>query len=391
MGREDSMKKYLFLLLVVVLCSVVVFPAVAGGPKEEVEAEEEDPLAGLTDQQRAIVERAKKLTEERTGPQTKWYGPTSGPKLAPNKYIVFLASNYQNSITKQMADYCERLGAEIGWKVTSIDGKGTVDSWLAGFNQAIAMKPDGIMTDANAEVLQVPIQEAWKKGIPVAGMHALHIPGPVPDMGLLYNCTTKPEEIGAALADYIIAHSNGKGRAIVLYDALYAIARAKANAMKDRFAECTSCNLLEFANYPIAEVPTQMPQIGVSWVKKHPKPFYVMTIADYYYDFMVPSLRAGGVPTTDVVLLGSDAPRSAYDRIREQEYQIVSIPEPWDLFVYMCFDALNRYFHGQEVHTWHQPVFCIDPRNVEEEGGQNDEFIPQCGYQERYKKIWGVM
>jgi hypothetical protein len=52
---------------------------------------------------------------------------------------------------------------------------------------------------------------------------------------------------------------------------------------------------------------------------------------------------------------------------------------------------MNRFFHGQEPYTWHQPVFCIDPSNVEEEGGMNDEFIPSNGYQERYKKIWGVM
>jgi ribose transport system substrate-binding protein len=385
------MKKTLFIMLVVVLCVAFAVPAFAGGEKEEVKMEEADPLADLSAADKAIVERAIRLTNERTKTQTEWYGPTSGPKLAPDKFIVFLGSNFQNHIVKVMADYTERLGAEIGWRVVSIDGKGTVDAWISGFNQAIAMNPDGILIDANAEVLQVPIKEANAKGIPVTGMHALHIPGPVPEYGLLYNSTTKPSDIGAALADYIIAHSNGKGKAIVLYDALYAIARAKAEAMRDRFLESGSVELLEYANYPIAEVPTQMPQIGVKWVQEHPKPFYVMTIADYYYDFMVPSLRAGGVPMEDVVLLGSDAPPSAYDRIRNEEYQIVSIPEPWDLFVYQCFDAMNRFFHGQEPYTWHQPVFCIDPSNVEEEGGMNDEFIPSNGYQERYKKIWGVM
>ncbi len=384
------MKKPILFCLVLVVCLAFIVPAFASEKEETADTVTGAPLAELSAEDRALVKRAVELTDERKGPQTKWVGPTSGPKLAPDKFIVFLGSNFQNHIVKVMADYAERLGEEIGWRVVSIDGKGTVDSWIAGFNQAISMKPDGILIDANAEVLQVPIQEANDKGIAVTGMHALHIPGPVPEYGLLYNSTTRPEDIGAALADYIIAHSNGRGKAIVLYDALYAIARAKAEAMRDRFIEVSSVELLEYANYPIAEVPTQMPQIGVKWVQEHPKPFYVMTIADYYYDFMVSSLRSGGVPTEDVILLGSDAPPSAYDRIRKGEYQIVTIPEPWDLFVYQTFDAMNRYFNGEDVYTWHQPVFCIDSDNVDEEGGINDEFIPQNGYQDRYKKIWGV-
>lgn len=382
------MKKWLLLVFTMMLVCVFAAPVMAESEKEA--AVEEEELAELSEANRAVVERAIELTEQRIKKQTEWYGPTSSPKLAPNKYVVFHGSNLQNHIVKVWADYVVNVAEEIGWKATIIDGKGTVDQWIAGFNQAIALEPDGIITDANAEVLQEQIAEANRRGILVAGIHALHIPGPVPEYGLVYNCTTKPEAIGSALADYIIAHSKGKGRAIVLYDALYAIARAKAEEMRDRFAECGSCELLEYANYPIAEIPTQMPQIGVKWVQKYPKPFYVMTIADYYYDFMVPSLRAGGVPNEDVYLLGSDAPPSAYERIRNGEYQIVTIPEPGELFAYQCFDAFNRKFNGEDVVTWHQPVFCVDPSNVDIEGGSNDEFIPSCGYRERYKEIWGI-
>jgi prolipoprotein diacylglyceryltransferase len=50
--------------------------------------------------------------------------------------------------------------------------------------------------------------------------------------GGLYNITSSAKDIGNALADYIIADSKGKGRAIILYDAQYAIARLKAESMK---------------------------------------------------------------------------------------------------------------------------------------------------------------
>ena len=57
------MKKLFLMCFVVALCAAVVLPVFAGAPKKEGEAEKGDPLAGLTAEQRAVVERAQKLTK----------------------------------------------------------------------------------------------------------------------------------------------------------------------------------------------------------------------------------------------------------------------------------------------------------------------------------------
>ena len=102
--------------------------------------------------------------------------------------------------------------------------------WQRGFNQAIALKVDGIVTDADAASLQPQIKEAPTQGIVVVGIHAAALPGPQPDLGLFYNIQQDPRDIGNAQADWIIVHSDGKARVVVTSHCEFAIACTKAHA-----------------------------------------------------------------------------------------------------------------------------------------------------------------
>src|SRR5690606_32917741 len=106
-------------------------------------------------------------------------------------------------------------------------------------------------------------------------------------------------------------------------------ARAKAEGMRDEFAKCETCELLGYENSPLAEVETRTPQLFSTYVQQYGEDFqYVMTIADYYYDFAVPALESGGVPPDAVKLVGSDGTPQAYERIRNGQYQVATVPEP---------------------------------------------------------------
>ncbi len=71
-----------------------------------------------------------------------------------------------------------RRPQKLGWTLTVIDGKGSPSTWVSGFNQAIALKPNGIAIFADAKSLQDPIRTAVGKGITVVGLHAASLPGP---------------------------------------------------------------------------------------------------------------------------------------------------------------------------------------------------------------------
>ena len=109
----------------------------------------------------ALVAEAKADVLRYAGPQTQWLGPTSAPKPEAGKLIVYLSGDEQNDISREYGLYIKQAAEKIGWKVTIIDGKGSPTSWLAGLNQAIALKPAGIAMFADAASLQDPI----KKGV----------------------------------------------------------------------------------------------------------------------------------------------------------------------------------------------------------------------------------
>src|SRR4051794_25656615 len=104
-----------------------------------------------------IVADATKAVAAYAGAQTEWTGPTSSPKPLPGKKVVYLSGDEQNDISRSYGLYMKEAGEQLGWQVTVIDGKGSPTSWLAGLNQAIALKPDGIAMLADAASLQEPL------------------------------------------------------------------------------------------------------------------------------------------------------------------------------------------------------------------------------------------
>ena len=183
---------------------------------------------------------AKAAVEQFTGPQTAWTGPTSGPKAAPGKRVVFVSCGAFNQICVSVGKSVEEAASKIGWEVTTIDGKGNASGWLSAWNQALALKPDGIIGFTSADAVQAPLEEAGKMGIPAVGILAAAKPGPDPEEGLFTNVSQDPATIGKAEAQYAIAKSDGTARVVIVYDALYAIARYKAEAMKAEIEKCSN-------------------------------------------------------------------------------------------------------------------------------------------------------
>lgn len=331
----------------------------------------------------AQVDAVKKME----GIQTEWTGPTSGPTASPGKTLVYMSGDQQNSLAKAYGDSFTKAAETIGWKVTVIDGKGTPTGWLAGMNQAVGLHPDGIAIFADAASLQDPIKAASAAKIPVIGLHAAAKPGP--SNGLFTNIQESAEDIGKAQADFAIADSDGTARVVVMYHGEYQIAQIKADAMKAELAACPGCKLLEFANFPAAESAQRTPQLMNSWVSKYgSQPFYVLSVGDNDFDFAVPALKAGGVSKDTVKLVGSDGTPAAYQRIRDGNYEMATVPEPSELEAYQAVDEFNRAFHGEQPSGFVPPAYLVTKSNIDAEGGDKNLFIPSNDYAKHYESIW---
>jgi ribose transport system substrate-binding protein len=337
------------------------------------------------------VSAAKEAIGHYAGPQTVWQGPTSAPSPAKDKFIVYLSGDEQNDISREYGLYMKEAAAKLGWRLTVIDGKGSPASWVAGFNQATALKPDGIAIFADAKSLQDPIRTATDHGITVIGLHAASLPGPAPDLHLFVNIQEDPREIGKAEADWAIADSDGKARVVVVTHNEYQIAATKSGATRDEIQACQGCKVLDYANFPASEAAQRMPQLTTSWVQRFGLPLYVTSVGDNDLDFAVPALRAAGVKPDEAKLIGADGNRSAYERIRKgNQYQTVTVSEPIELQAYQAVDEFNRAFNKAPPSGFVQPPYLVTSANVNAAGGTKNIFVPDNDYKKHYLRIWGV-
>ena len=325
------------------------------------------------------------------GPQSDWRGPTSAPKPDAGKLVAYMSTDEQNDASREWGTAIAEAGAKIGWKVVIIDGHGTPVGWQQGLNQAIALKADGIVTNADAASLKGIIKDANDRGIVVVGIHATAFPGPQPDVGLFVNIQQDPRDIGRAQADWIIQNSKGKARVVVTSHCEYAIACAKAHSTEARIKECPGCTVLEFNSSPIAEVAQRQSPLVTAWVQKYGTPLYITSVADYTADYQIPALRAGGVDPKDVIIVSADGNKSAYERIRAGgQYQLVTASEPYKMQGYQAIDELNRAFHKMPPSGFVQTPYLVTPENIHAEGGDKNTFIPSNNYEQHYLELWGV-
>ncbi|MGF1624701.1 MAG: substrate-binding domain-containing protein [Alphaproteobacteria bacterium] len=341
--------------------------------------------------QDAFMDEVAEAVVRYAGPQSDWRGPTESPDIAADKHIAYVSSNQQNDASREWGSHIEDVGARVGWEVTVIDGQGSPVGWQRAVDQAIALQVDGIVMDADAASLQPQIEVARENGIVIVGIHAAAYPGPQEDIGLFNNIQQDPRDIGKAQADWIIQHSGGTARVVVTSHCEYAIACTKAHATEERLMECEGCEVLEFSNSPIAEVAQRQPALVTSWVQTYGTPLYITSVADYTADYQVPALRAGGVGTDDVILVSADGNQSAYERIRAgDQYQQVTVSEPYRMQAFQAIDELNRAFNGEGPSGFVQDPYLVTTDNVDAEGGDQNTFIPSNGYEERYLELWGV-
>ena len=342
----------------------------------------------------AFLDAAKKTVAEATMDSGKWDGPTSGPKAAAGKTIVFVAGDMKNGGIFGVSKGIEEAGKAIGWTVRVIDGQGSVSGRAAALNQALAVKPDGIVVGGfDTTEQKAAFGSAASSGIPLVGWHSGEKPGPNAIAGLFANVTTVTDDFANVAASWAVANSDGKAGVVIFTDSQYAIALYKARAMEAVIKKCGGCTVLSFEDSPISESSTRMPQLTTSLLQRFGKKWtHSLAINDLYFDFMGASLSAAGIKGdgNPLAVSAGDGSEAAYERIRAKRYQAGTVPEPLNMQGWQIVDELNRAFAKDKWSGYVPKVHLVTAENVGKDGGPKNLYDPDNGYREQYKTIWGV-
>ncbi len=342
----------------------------------------------------AYLQMAKDYIATVTAPGTPWTGPTTGPAAQGKKLIVYVSSDQRNGGPQGAGDGAQEAAKTIGWDFRILDGQGSVQGRTTALNQAIALKPDGIILgNVDTQELAPVIRRAAMLGIRMVGWHIGPNPGPVTDPPVFTNVTTDPREVAKAAAMYAIVDSNGTASVIHFKDSITTISTAKTNASEEVIKGCAGCKVLETEDTPMGDLANRMPSLTTSLLTKYGKQWtYAIAVNDLYFDFSAPSLQAAGVDPANGFprqISSGDGSVTAFQRIRQRRYQIGTVAEPLRLQGWMCIDELNRALAGQPPSGFVPPPHLFIASNLDRDGGPNNFYEPENGYKDIYRKIWG--
>jgi ribose transport system substrate-binding protein len=329
-----------------------------------------------------------------TAPGAPWTGPASGPKAQGKKLIIYVSADQRNGGAQGVGDGAQEAAKVIGWDFRILDGQGSVQQRTSALNEAIALKPDGIILGTVDAHEQAPVvEQAVKQGIKMVGWHASGAPGPIKEPPVFTNITTDPREVAKAAALYAVVDSKGTAGVILFTDSIYDIATVKTNAEAAAIKGCKDCKVLAVEDTPIGDLANRMPQLTTSLLARYGKRWtYGIAVNDLYFDFSAPSLQSAGVDPDGGFprqISAGDGSVPAFQRIRQKEFQVGTVAEPLHLHGWQCIDELNRAFAGQPPSGFVAPPHLFIASNLDRDGGPNNLYDPENGYKKHYKTIWG--
>ena len=262
----------------------------------------------------------------------------------------------------------------------------------AALDEALAAPPDGLVVggfDAAAHGDQ--LTRLASAGTQIVGWHAGAQPGPISEANVFFNVTTDPREVAHVAAMHAITHSKKPFGAVIFTDDRFGIALEKSNAMRDLVEACATCTLLEVVNVRLDETATRMPVVVEELLQKYGDTWTVsLGINDLYFDDAVVPFSLGGIaPSGQIMNISAgDGSLTAYRRIRLENYQAGTVPEPLNFQGWQLIDELNRAVSDVDPSGFVAPTKLVIKANVDDEGGKDNLFDPDNGYRDHYRASW---
>jgi ribose transport system substrate-binding protein len=388
--KGSAVRNVVALLAVLLTATACASPTVA-----EVEGRRGEPgpaarqltPPGVTD---VLADARSRVAESLSG-RTGFTPPSDpSPAAARGGTIAFVAADLTNGGVNTVGQGVTEAAEAIGWRTVLLDGKGSAQGRSDALNQAIALRPNGIVLggfDANEQA--ATIRQAARNGVPVVGWHAGPEPGPMPQAGVFTNVTTDPLEVAWLAAAYAVAESGGRAGVVVLTDSQYEIAVRKAQAMKEYVGLCSGCTVLSYEDSPIADADARMPSLVSSLLQRNGDRLgYLLGVNGNYFGAAKSALRDAGRPGAGppFSIAAGDGDAAEFQRIRTGDYQAATVAEPMLLQGWQLVDELNRAIAGRGPSGFVAKPALITQRSAP----PGAVFDPRSDYREIYRKVWGT-
>ena len=315
-------------------------------------------------------------------PITKFTGPTTPVAAQSGKKIFVVTCSSQGYGCVQGAKGVEEAGEELGWEVTTVDGKGDPSVWNAAIRQAVVAKADGIALMAiDPQLVKESLARAKAAGIPVIDTFVPKFPGAQAD-GYV---STDHVEGGEILADWITKDSGGDAKVLMLNDNEFPELVQRNTALEKQLGTaCPGCSITETVELSIGTMAQDLGPAVTSALQKDPSIEYVVAPYDSSGIFAAQGIRQAG-KTEQVQMVSAEGDPNGIEAVREgtQAVDLATVP-PWGGWA--AADLLLRQFAGEPVEESLLPQRLFDSSNVPAGEGWTGDI----DYKAEFRKLWGL-
>jgi ribose transport system substrate-binding protein len=273
----------------------------------------------------------------------------------------------------------------LGMRFKAIDAGATPDAIARAFNQAVAEKPDALVSGAiPPQLFQKQLQQLVKNGSKVI-LYATAPPNPRGVTAFFF----PPKEfvkIGTLLARFVYADAGGKPtKAVYVQTPEFAALNFASDAFKREIKSlCSTCGI-DVLNVQAAEIGRVIPGKVVSYLQAHPDTKYVLSQFGDLEIGIPQAIKAAGI--TGVKLISTQGSRVNMQYVKAgQEYaNLISF---LDVTYWQVLDAVARSLAGQKFTVPANPTQWITKSNL----NFNPQLPPPFGvdYKAAFKKLWGT-
>lgn len=336
-----------------------------------------------------FLNRANAKVARAAGLKNRWDGPVDGPRLQKKKKIVFIANDMNDGAINTLYHGVLEAGKSGGWEILFIDCRNRCNQNAAIIKQALDMKADAvILAGVDVGTQAKGMAAAAAAHVPVVGWHASVKSGPAD--GLFTNLATNPKEVAQLAALYAVTESNNKAGIVVFTDSTNPYMMAKSAAIAETIKQSEGSRLLSVEDIPVAEANQKMKPAVQNLIKRFgTKWTNVIAVSDYYFDLLESPAIAPLLENNKLTgVAAGDGTSNAYKRIRANNLQTGTVPEPLSLHAWQLVDEVNRALSGQPASAYNTSVHLVTAQNIAYDGGVKNIFDPANDYRQHYQQVW---
>jgi ABC-type sugar transport system substrate-binding protein len=330
---------------------------------------------------------AKKSLEQHIKSPTS-IGPTKpiGKPIPKGKQLVYV--NCGAEACTNQGKGLQQAAKVLGWSVQVIQSQPTPQAVQASMTEALRRKPDAVISAGFSRALYArQIDQMTKAKIAVITSTGLE---PTGVGGTTYNAEP-PDEASRAmsdLADKTVVDLGGKGQIGAVYLTGYPLPKIYTDAYVARVKQvCPKCTIKSIDIQPTSIGKDAGEKIA-NFLRANPDMKAVTLSYDALGLGLPAAVKGAGLQMPKVYSYSPDAPGIQALKAGETT---AAVPQPYNEIGWLWADALARHWTGGDVKdSQFFPNWVIWSKDYNNLPSDTKNPVIVEGYQDQFKKLWGI-